>query len=191
MQYHVRRNCSLCSTETPNPVGSHITSRKLSCHLRWVADRLGSARGWAQLPSLAVASASGRCLSVNYELMSAGIREAIELATGHATAPAPGAAAHNAASLPRPAAHLPPPATSAAFPASAPASPSASAPAAPPAAPPATSNLIPRAATTLHHYQPSRSFSSSSRDGSNDTMVVSPQQLAAQRRFASASSDGR
>ena len=63
---------------------------------------------------------------------------------GHATAPAPGAAAHNAASLPRPAAHLPPPATSAAFPASAPASPSASAPAAPPAAPPATSNLIPR-----------------------------------------------
>ena len=46
---------------------------------------------------------------------------------GHATAPAPGAAAHNAASLPRPAAHLPPPATSAAFPASAPASPSASA----------------------------------------------------------------
>ncbi len=74
---------------------------------------------------------------------------------GHATAPAPGAAAHNAASLPRPAAHLPPPATSAAFPASAPASPSASAPAAPPAAPPATSNLIPRAATTLHHYQPS------------------------------------
>ena len=55
--------------------------RRLSGHLRWVADRLGSARGWAQLPSLAVASASGRCLSVNYELTSAGIREAIELAT--------------------------------------------------------------------------------------------------------------
>ena len=54
---------------------------ELSCHLRWVADRLGGARGWAQLPSLAVASASGRCLSVNYELTSAGIREAIELAT--------------------------------------------------------------------------------------------------------------
>ncbi len=60
-----------------------LSQERLSGHLRWVADRLGSARGWAQaqLPSLAVASASGRCLSVNYELTGAGIREAIELAT--------------------------------------------------------------------------------------------------------------
>ena len=66
----------------PSPtLVAHTLSNLLSCHLRWVADRLGSARGWAQLPSLAVASASGRCLSVNYELTSAGIREAIELAT--------------------------------------------------------------------------------------------------------------
>mgnify|MGYP001173543033 CR=1 FL=1 len=43
---------------------------KLSCHLRWVADRLGSARGGGQLPSLAVASASGRCL-VKCELIAA------------------------------------------------------------------------------------------------------------------------
>ena len=43
---------------------------QLSCHLRWVADRLGSARGGGQLPSLAVASASGRCL-VKCELIAA------------------------------------------------------------------------------------------------------------------------
>ena len=127
----------------------------LSCHLRWVADRLGSARGWAQLPSLAVASASGRCLSVNYELTSAGIREAIELATPQRQRQAQQHTTPPRCPAPLPAAHLPPPAPSAAFPASAPASPSASAPAAAPAAPPATSNLIPRAATTLHHYQPS------------------------------------
>ena len=70
---------------------------RLSGHLRWVADRLGSARGWAQLPSLAVASASGRCLSVNYELTSAGIHEALELATPQRQRQAQQHAAHNAA----------------------------------------------------------------------------------------------
>ena len=59
----------------PGPiVVTQLPGARATSGLRWVADRLGSARGWAQLPSLAVASASGRCLSVNYELTSAGHR---------------------------------------------------------------------------------------------------------------------